>query len=164
MRFFPTVAALGVVLTITALPAHAELGGKAASVDTDRVRLHARVSRSAVAAAGVTQHDLTLGDGTVTRQFTNSGGMVFAVSWNGPMRPNLRQLFGGYYPRLQSAAAKTARLHARAAFIANDTDFVVRSGGHPGAFWGYAVLPGQVPAGFDASRLVGQPATEVLGQ
>lgn len=144
--------------------AHAELGGKAASVDNDRVRLHARISRSAVTSTNVTQHDLTLADGTVTRQFTNSAGVVFAVSWNGPMRPNLRQLFGAYYPRLQSAAAKTARLHARMAFTANDNDFVVRSGGHPGGFWGYAVLPAQVPADFDASRLVGQAASEGLGQ
>ncbi len=164
MRFFLTVAAIGVVYASMAPMAHAELGGKAATVDADGVRLHARLRRSATAAAGVTQHDLTLGDGTVTRQFTNSAGVVFAVSWNGPMRPDLRQLFGGYYSRLQSAAARTARLHARAAFTANDSDFVVRSGGHPGAFWGYAVLPDRMPAGFDASRLVGQPETEVLGR
>jgi len=163
LRFFPT-AVLGAALITLAPQAHAELGGKAASVDNDGVRLHARINRQVAASAHVTQHDLTLGDGTVTRQFTNSAGTVFAVSWNGPMRPNLRQLFGSYYPRLQSAAAKTARLHARVAFTANDADFVVRSGGHPGAFWGYAVLPGQVPSDFDASRLVGPRATEGLGQ
>ena len=163
MRFSLT-AAIGVALISLASQAHAELGGKAATVDNDRVHLHARISHSAPASGGVTQTEMTLGDGTVTRQFTSSAGVVFAVSWNGPMRPNLRQLFGGYYSRLQSASAKTARLHARAAFTANDSDFVVRSGGHPGAFWGYAILPAQVPAGFDASRLVGQPATEVLGQ
>ncbi|MBW8735162.1 MAG: DUF2844 domain-containing protein [Asticcacaulis sp.] len=162
MRFFLTLAAVGVVLFSSAPQAFAALGGKTASVDTDRVRLHARDSRSVL--AGMTQNDLTLGDGTVTRQFTNPDGVVFAVSWNGPMRPNLRQLFGDYYPRLQTAAAKTASLHARLAFSANDADFVVRSGGHPGAFWGYAVLPARVPAGFDASRLVAQPQTEVLGK
>lgn len=162
MRIFLTIAALGAVLLSTASPASAALGGKADSVDADRVRLHARISRAAV--AGGAQNDLTLNDGTVTRQFTNAGGVVFAVSWNGPMRPNLRQLFGDYYPRLQSAAARTARMHARAAFTASDSDFVVRSGGHPGAFWGYAVLPDKVPAGFDASRLIAQPARGSLGQ
>lgn len=162
MRIFLTVAAVGTALLSIAPPAFAALGGKADTVDTDRARLHARLSRSAV--AGSTQHDLTLNDGTVTRQFTNPDGVVFAVSWNGPMRPNLRQIFGDYYPRLQSAAAKTARLHARLAFSANDADFVVRSGGHSGAFWGYAVLPGKMPAGFDASHLVAQPQAGVLGQ
>ncbi len=162
MRFFLTVAAVGTVLLSLASPAFAALGGKAASIDTDRVRLHARISRSV--AVGATQNDLILNDGTVTRQFTNAAGMVFAVSWNGPMRPNLRQLFGDYYPRLQAAASRTNRLHARLAFTASDADFVVRSGGHPGAFWGYAVLLNQVPAGFDASRMVGQPQTEVLGR
>ena len=162
MRFFLTAAAVGIALISMAPPAFAALGGKAATVDTDRVRLHARLSRSAL--AGSTQNDLTLNDGTVTRQFTNADGVVFAVSWNGPMRPNLRQLFGDYYPRLQSAAAKSARLHARLAMSANDSDFVVRSGGHPGAFWGYAILPGRVPAGFDASRLVAPPQAGVLGQ
>jgi len=162
LRFLLTVVAVGVSLVSLAPPAFAALGGRAETVDTDRARLHARLNRSNLATA--IQNDLTLNDGTVTRQFTNADGVVFAVSWNGPMRPNLRQLFGDYYPRLQSAAAKTARLHARLAFSANDADFVVRSGGHPGAFWGYAILPGKVPAGFDASRLVGQPKTEVLGR
>jgi len=162
LRFFLTVVAVGVSLVSLAPPAFAALGGRTETVDTDRVRLHARLNRTTV--AGGAQHDLTLNDGTVTRQFTNADGVVFAVSWNGPMRPNLRQLFGDYYPRLQSAAAKTARLHARLAFSANDADFVVRSGGHPGAFWGYAVLPGKVPAGFDASRLVAPTQAGRLGQ
>jgi hypothetical protein len=157
-----TVAAVGAALISIASPAFAALGGKAETVDTDRARLHARLNRSNLATS--TQNDLTLNDGTVTRQFTNADGVVFAVSWSGPMRPDLRQIFGNYYPRLQSAAAKTARLHARMAFSANDADFVVRSGGHPGAFWGYAILPTKVPASFDASRLVGQPQTEVLGR
>jgi hypothetical protein len=162
LRIFLTVAAVGTALISVASPAFAALGGRAETVDTDRARLHARLNRSNLATS--TQNELTLNDGTVTRQFTNAEGVVFAVSWNGPMRPDLRQIFGTYYPRLQSAAAKTARLHARVAFSANDADFVVRSGGHPGAFWGYAILPAKVPAGFDASRLVGQPQTEVLGR
>jgi hypothetical protein len=32
-------------------------------------------------------------------------------------------------------------------------DFVLRSGGHSGAFWGVAYLPAEIPAGFSAGDL-----------
>ena len=147
-----SVAATLLVLGL-APQAHAALGGKASTVDTDRAKFRAVLARSTDRTGAIITHQLTTGDTTVTREFTGSDGTVFAVSWNGPMRPNLRQLFGDYFPRFQAANAQTGRIHMRRALAANDPDFLVRSGGHPGAFWGYAVLTKKVPAGFDASQL-----------
>ncbi len=148
---------LSVVTTLVVLAlapqAHAALGGKTATVDSDRAKFHAVLARSSDRTGAITTHQMTLGDGGVTREFTGSDGTVFAVSWNGPMRPNLRQLFGDYYPRFQAANVQTGRIRMRRALAANSADFVVRSGGHPGAFWGYAVLNAKVPAGFDPSQL-----------
>ena len=151
---YPSLSVVTAVLVLGLAPqAHAALGGKVASVDNDRAKFHAVLARSSDRTGAITTHQLTLGDSGVTREFTGSDGTVFAVSWNGPMRPNLRQLFGDYYPRFQAANAQTGHIRMRRALAANDPDFVVRSGGHPGAFWGYAILTTKIPAGFDASQL-----------
>jgi hypothetical protein len=131
------------------LPAQAALGGKSASVDADRAHLRARMSRSV--AAGYTTQDLTTDDGTVTREYISSAGTVFAVTWDGPMRPDLKQLFGGYYDRFQ--AANTGKGAGRRPLRADLLDFIVRSGGHSGDFWGFAYLPLETPTGFDLSLL-----------
>lgn len=153
MSVYKSVLALGVGLVVAAgvvaAPAQAALGGKSASVETDRQHLKARMSRSV--AAGFTTQDLTTDDGTVTREYISSAGTVFAVTWNGPMRPDLKQVFGAYYDRFQAANAN--RGPGRRALRADLLDFVVRSGGHSGDFWGFAYLPLETPAGFDLSLL-----------
>ncbi len=133
--------------------AQAALGGRTASVDSDRVKFRAVLARSTDRSGSVTTHQLSGADGTVTREFTGTDGTVFAVAWNGPRRPNLRQLFGDYYPRFQAANVQTGHIRMRRALAATSPDFLVRTGGHPGAFWGYAVLTTKLPASFDRSQL-----------
>jgi len=145
------LALAGLASTITAPDAHAALGGQANSIDTDRRVLRAKLSRTQMHSFAV--HALTGEDGSVTREFTASDGTVFAVAWTGPVRPNLQQLFGAYYPRFQAVNSPSRRIRARRAMAVSDADFVVRTGGHPGAFWGYAILPGLRPADFDMSEL-----------
>ncbi|WP_414996580.1 DUF2844 domain-containing protein [Asticcacaulis sp.] len=136
-------------------PAHATLGGKAATVDTDRTRLKAR-SAAQVDRVNYTVHELTLDSGTVAREFMSSDGTVFAVSWQGPQRPNLKQLFGdSYFSRFQTENKSTARIRMRRAMAVTHSDFVVRTGGHSGAFWGFAYLPQTAPGGFPVQVLQG---------
>ncbi|HVZ29241.1 MAG TPA: DUF2844 domain-containing protein [Asticcacaulis sp.] len=148
-----SVLALGFGLylaTMAVAPqAQAALGGKSASVDADRQHLHARMSRAQ--SSGFTVQDLATDDGTVTREYISSSGVVFAVTWAGPARPDLKQLFGPYYDRFQ--AANTGKGPGRRPLRADNFDFVVRSGGHSGDFWGFAYLPYETPAGFDLSLL-----------
>ncbi len=132
-----------------ALPAQAGLGGKSASVDADRQHFKARMNRSVV--AGYTVQDLTTDDGTVTREYISGNGTVFAVSWTGPARPDLKQLFGPYYDRFQSENARKGP--GRRPLRSDQLDFVMRSGGHSGDFWGFAYLPFEMPAGFDLALL-----------
>jgi hypothetical protein len=132
-----------------AAPAQASLGARRASIDADVGHLRARLKSTAQAT--YTEHDLTGDGGMVTREFTNGAGTVFAVSWSGPVRPDLQQLFGDYFPRLQADTQGRSRM--RRPLRADDIDFVVRTGGHPGAMWGFAVLPGEVPQGFPMEAL-----------
>jgi hypothetical protein len=146
---------IGMVLLAATSPAYATLGGKAASVDTDRSRLNARIA-SKVDRTTYTVHEMTLDSGTVAREFVRSDGTVFAVSWQGPQRPNLKQLFGdSYFNRFQSDNKSTARIRMRRAMTSTHNDFVVRTGGHSGAFWGFAYLPQTAPGDFPIQTLQG---------
>lgn len=131
-----------------ALPAYAELGQNMASVATDRIRLKARIASEP--HSGYTDNILETGGGTTVHEYTTDDGMVFAVSWQGPKRPDLKQLFGkSYFDRFQADNTRSAsRIHMRRALASSHTDFVVRTGGYSGASWGYAILPGLTPATF----------------
>ncbi|HWU48315.1 MAG TPA: DUF2844 domain-containing protein [Asticcacaulis sp.] len=140
--------------------AHAELGQPASSVDLDQRRLAPRImSVHAVGAAN--RHDMALGNGGAVREFTNADGTVFAVSWTGPRRPDLRQLFGSvYFQRFQADNVQTGHIRMRRALASTHADFVVRTGGVSSAQWGYAILPQATPNGFDMRQLTatdGQP-------
>ena len=99
---------------------------------------------------------MALESGTVAREFIRPDGTVFAVSWQGPQRPNLRQLFGdSYFSRFQADNKSNARIRMRRALTSTHSDFVVRTGGHSGAFWGFAYLPQTAPGGFPVQTLQG---------
>jgi len=152
MRKLVITVSVGLISLFVGSVAHASLGQRSATVDDDRVKLSARLS---VVHAGVyDQHTLSLDSGTVTKEYS-SGGIVFAVSWHGPVRPNLKQIFADYYTQFQADNAPEGRIHMRRAMASTHTDFVVRTGGHSGAFWGFAYLPTQVPSGFSSQVLTG---------
>ncbi|CAM3109663.1 DUF2844 domain-containing protein [Asticcacaulis taihuensis] len=138
-----------------AVPAHATLGGKAASIETDRARLNARIA-SRLDQATYSVHEMTLESGTTAREFIRPDGTVFAVSWQGPQRPNLKQLFGdSYFNRFQADNKANPRIRMRRGLASSHSDFVVRTGGHSGAFWGFAYLPQTAPGGFPVQALQG---------
>ncbi|HEX7789559.1 MAG TPA: DUF2844 domain-containing protein [Afipia sp.] len=132
--------------------AFAALGEKRASVDTDRTRLVA-ISRSARSSASGTEHHLTLQNGTEVKELENAAGTIVAVSWHGPGRPDLRQLLGDqHFATFQAANIRYGRLRMRRAPQVERSDLIIRTGGHPGAFWGVAYLPAQIPAGVDLNN------------
>ena len=142
-------------LLVLSTPAQATLGGKAATIETDRARLSARMASKAEHTT-FTVHEMALESGTVAREFIRPDGTVFAVSWQGPQRPNLRQLFGdSYFSRFQTDNKSNARIRMRRALTSTHADFVVRTGGHSGAFWGFAYLPQTAPGGFPVQTLQG---------
>ncbi len=134
-------------------PAHAELSGRADSVAADSAHLSAAMVTTAY--ADYTEYTLTLPNGGVVREFADSGGDVFAVAWQGPSRPDLRQLLGAHFDALQSdnAPSPLHPRHRRTPLSVSRTDFVVHSSGRPGAFRGLAYVPQAVPAGFSVDDI-----------
>ena len=144
---------LGVGVLCFALPplAHASLGQRYDSVVADRARLAARMASATSAAQTV--HTLTLANGGVVREYADANGVVFAVAWRAPGRPDLQQLLGGNFATLQADNLRADGRRTRRPLAVNRTALVLHSGGHPGAFWGVAYLPQAIPAGVAAKDL-----------
>src|ERR1700745_4219083 len=92
----PLFAALP--LLAACLSAQATLGGaplNAQSVSTAAIKKQAASTPSAL----YTVHETTLDNGTVLREFTNSrSGQVFALTWRGPVLPDMQDVLGTYLP------------------------------------------------------------------
>jgi hypothetical protein len=96
-------------------------------------------------------HDIAPPGGASVRQYVSPAGKVFAVAWQGPAMPDLRQLLGPHFDRYV-AAAKDKRVK-RAPVVIRESTLVLVSGGHPRAFSGRAYVPDLVPQDVDADAL-----------
>ena len=114
----------------------------------------ARVQRTpAVTSAGVAYTDVrrALKSGTVVHEYVDASGAVFALVWSGPFKPDLKRLLGRHFDRLQQGAGQRGANPTR--MDVKESDFVVESSGHMGAFEGRAWIPARLPAGFDPQEM-----------
>jgi len=134
-----------------ALPAtlYASLGGTVSTVEADRVRMKS-------ALVGIDQrgpytvHSIQSPTGTTIREYYGSNGRVFAVAWQGPWQPDLRQLFGDYFTRFQQRVQSARRTRtARGRVAIDDGALVVKIGGHLHSISGVAYVPQLFPLGVD---------------
>jgi len=142
---------LAPVALSVALPGitQAALGDTVASVEVDRVQMKAALKTSQTAL--YTVHEMQTPSGTTVREFVSPAGVVFAVTWQGPSMPDLRQALGAYFPIYQTAPPTGRFGHSHRAV--ERPDLVVRSGGHLRSFFGLAYVPRLVPAGVAADQL-----------
>lgn len=151
--------ALGIMTGCMLLPgvASAQLGGSVSSVAVDRARMAASINT--VEMGRYARHELTRSNGGMVREFTNAAGVVFAVTWSGPGKPDLRTLLGPYFSKFQAssvAAARRMRSLRQPPQIAQG-DLQIQVGGHMGWFHGVAFVPSLAPAGFATGDLAVQP-------
>ena len=143
------VALLGGAAVAT--PALAGLGGSASSVAADIAALHGQVQSTGFVQYD--QHQITTRMGVVNEYVTRDG-QVFAITWQGFIPPNLQQLLGGYFGRLQAAAAAQGhRPGMHRYFSLVQSDLVVVNMGRMRSFRGIAYLPALVPAGVSVGEL-----------
>jgi hypothetical protein len=127
----------------------ASLGGDVTTIEVDRVRMKATLVTSQAALYSV--HEIQSPYGTSVREFVSPAGVVFAVTWQGPFLPDLRQTLGAYFPLYESAPRAGRFGHSHVAV--ERSDLVVRSGGRPRAFFGLAYVPQLVPVGVSVDQL-----------
>lgn len=141
------------VLAAALLPlsSHASLGG-APNVNAPAAlaRLAAPQSDQAVArdaqpAAPYSMHQSVDANGVTIREYALPSNVVFAVTWNGPIRPNMTALLGNYFPTYLNVAQRRAR--GTGPLVDGDDTFRIESSGRLGRFSGIAWLPRDMPAG-----------------
>ena len=145
----PAVCSIVVAVTVAA-PAFAALGGDATSVQADLVRMKGALRTTSSAA--FTVHEITTSSGTVVREYLSPGDKVFAVSWRGPVIPDLRQMLGTYYGQYEQAAS-TPHVGGHRHLAIDQPGLVMYSSGRMRAFFGRAWAPGLVPQNFSVNQI-----------
>jgi len=148
------ITALLCTVLMTALGpriASATLGEPEVTVQNDVAQLRASI-KSSEDRAGYRVHEIQLLDGTLLREFVAPAGNVFAVAWNGPSKPNLRQALGKYFDAMISAPKPKLTDHRHLQI--QQGDLVVEGRGHMrGAFSGRAYLASAIPSGVNLGDL-----------
>lgn len=141
---------LGAAVLAASVPlaADAALGGMRSSIAQEQAKFHAQLRTQARGSA--TLHELTLPNGTIVKQLSNAQGQIYALSWHGPGKPDLRSLLGAHFGTFQTDNAQPNGRFIRRPMMVWRGDLIIQTGGHPGAFWGIAYLPQLTPAGFSA--------------
>ncbi|MFY9329812.1 MAG: DUF2844 domain-containing protein [Georgfuchsia sp.] len=135
------------VLLACASVSYAALGGPPAQFN---VQDTADVARFTSAGESYITRDTTLATGTHVSEYISGGNVVFAVTWEGPVLPNLKALLGKYFDTMVAESAKVTRA-GRSQVAIELPEVVINSGGHMRAFEGSAWIPKEFPAGFDAT-------------
>lgn len=146
-------AALGTAALIVALIpqiASATLGQPEITVQADVALAHASI-KSMEDRTSYRVHEIRLPSGTVMREFVATNGNVFAVAWQGPTRPDLRQALGQYFDAY--AAAPRSKLADRRHVLIQHGDLVMQGGGHMRALYGRAYLLSAIPSGVNIGDL-----------
>jgi hypothetical protein len=105
---------------------------------------------SALADAKFTVHETRAASGTTVKEFVSPSGVVFAITWRGPVMPDLQQALGRYFERYTAGDNHNGGLHRR---MVNESDLVVQSSGRMRAFIGRAYVPQLLPAGVTVDQI-----------
>lgn len=144
-----------VAFLIAACPfqASATLGSDVTTVNEDRAKMQGALM-SITRNDRFEVHQLQASNGTTVREYVSSTGTVFAVSWEGPWMPDLRQVLGPYFDAYQRTvpAVRNAR-RSHGPLTIRSGDLVVQIGGHPRAFVGRAYIERLMPQGMQAQTI-----------
>jgi len=149
------LAAAGVVAMSSAAPCFASLGRASSAFAGSHAVHQARV----LAAGGGTSSGAaysvsttTLASGTTVREYVGANGIVFAVAWNGPFLPDLRELLGQHFAAFTSESARLPKAGRGPVRVAQP-DVTIESTGHMRAYAGRAWVNSLLPAGFDKDTI-----------
>ncbi|HEX9139914.1 MAG TPA: DUF2844 domain-containing protein [Steroidobacteraceae bacterium] len=130
--------------------AQAALGGDAGSVQAD-VAAAGALARTTELPQYVQQEYLA--GGVRVREYLDHEGTVFAVSWMGPVMPDMRALLGVHFAAYTAALAALTDRGSRRSLRLALPGVVVESSGHMRAFAGRAYFPEQLPSGVALAEL-----------
>ncbi|MDR5854294.1 DUF2844 domain-containing protein [Caballeronia sp. LZ062] len=127
---------------------HAQLGAtKRASNGADGAVMHRAQSGL------VSYRESTDAHGIVVREYVDSAGTVYAVSWRGPAMPNVEALLGAYFSRFRDGASATAGDAGLHAARVSNGNLMVENRTQLREFSGRAWLASALPAGVSAADI-----------
>jgi hypothetical protein len=132
-------------------PARAGLGGDAASVLADGAAFKGIVNSAIRQQYDI--REINADTGVRVREYLNRDGMVFAVSWAGPVLPDLQRLLGTHFAAYTTALAELNHPGLHRSLRVASSALVVESDGHLRAYAGRAYLPALIPAGVSPAEL-----------
>jgi hypothetical protein len=134
------------------LPLLASLGGDTTTVRADQEKMQGTLKTSG--GDSYTLHEIQTSAGVAVKEYVSPSGKVFAVSWQGPMHPDLRQLLGAYFDEYTRAIqAQREQRRGHGPLLIQHAGLVVEVSGHVRAFVGKAYVPQQMPSGVHAEDL-----------
>lgn len=137
-------------------PAWAALGGDITSVQSDQLHMQGMIRTTTKSSYAV--HEIQSSAGTVVREYVastgDSAGKVFAVAWQGPYVPDMRQLLGSSFEQYaQAAKAQRNTRMRRGPLLIEQPGLTVQISGHPRSFSGRAYIPQMLPQGVAAEDI-----------
>ncbi len=152
------VVPVAVLMLMAPLPSQASLGGAPGSGTLAPTSLRATPPTvqsasvsSTAAAVPYTIHQTVDANGVTIREYASPDRVVFAVTWEGPIRPDMSALLGSYFPNYVNAGQSGAR--GTGPLVDGDDAFRIESAGRLGRFYGMAYLPRRMPANVRAGDL-----------
>jgi Protein of unknown function (DUF2844) len=135
---------LAAMLLMIALPAWAGLGEDVSSVRADQARMQGSLRTTQTQA--YTVQEIRAATGTVVREYVSGSGKVFAVAWQGPWPPDMRQVLASYFEEYRRAAqAQVSSRAGRRPLLIEEPGLVVQASGHMRSFAGRAYVPEMLP-------------------
>jgi hypothetical protein len=98
------------------------------------------------------KHEIRVPTGQIVREFVSPEGAVFGVAWEGPFQPDMQQVLGSYFGRVQQSIAAQQR-HGRGPISIETSGFVFQQGGHMRNFHGRAYVPNLLPPNVDPTEV-----------
>jgi hypothetical protein len=139
-------------LLLLPIPALASLGGDVTTVEADLAKMQG--SLRTTSNNSYTLHEIQASNGVTVKEYVSTSGKVFAVTWQGPIHPDLRQLLGTYFDAFtQAEQAQRAQRRGRGPVQIQEPGLVVQVAGHMRAFSGKAYVPQMLPAGIRAEDI-----------
>ena len=141
-----------IALLLVPLPALASLGGDVTSVQSDQAKMQGSLRTSS--NNSYTIHEIQASTGVSVKEYVSPSGKVFAVTWQGPFHPDLRQLLGPYFEQFaQAEQAQRTQRRGHGPVSIQQAGLVVQISGHIRSFAGKAYVPQMMPAGIHAEDI-----------
>ena len=114
-----------------------------------------RAAKPVVQANFYSVQEMQLESGTLVREYSNLAGMVFAVTWRGPVLPNLSELLGSHFSSFKREVEQVRATGKRGGPVSiRRPELVVSSGGRMRNFFGHAYAPDLIPTGVNIDDLL----------